>query len=316
MNFRTQALFRWKGKSSLNSDENSCWLGYGDILVMGGQCQDEFLHCTDEGSEQERINETVPLDPTTCFILFFLENRCSVLSANVCAGFLCSCCGVGEERRLLGREGVLLQGVLALVYPFMCAGLGLRRCASRWTRPLGGGRWRHFHRDPHGVHWLARKFAPYSLGDGSDSYDEMPYMLTSAEQPSPHGHYACMECWADGALRGNKRHKKNETFFSPVKVFLSSDFWCTVWGLVLQHLWIDKTRNPAVEVFNVGAWLTHGDWPWRLTLIFWLLLNVVLFLLGCVVSGPGFFAGVWLRFGHLPARIHPMLATLELGWQA
>ena len=25
---------------------------------MDGQCQDEFLHCTDPGSEQERINVT------------------------------------------------------------------------------------------------------------------------------------------------------------------------------------------------------------------------------------------------------------------
>ena len=94
---------------------------------MGGQCQDEFLHCTDEGSEQERINETVPLDPTTCFILFFLENRCSVLSANVCVGFLCSCCGVGEERRLLGRE---------LGAPLGSAGLGLplHVCRARVTQ--------------------------------------------------------------------------------------------------------------------------------------------------------------------------------------
>ena len=30
----------------------------GDILVMDGQCQDEFLHCTDPGLEQERINVT------------------------------------------------------------------------------------------------------------------------------------------------------------------------------------------------------------------------------------------------------------------
>ena len=36
----------------------SCCLGHGDILVMDGQCQDEFLHCTDPGLEQERINVT------------------------------------------------------------------------------------------------------------------------------------------------------------------------------------------------------------------------------------------------------------------
>ena len=33
-------------------------LDHGDLLVMDGQCQDEFLHCTDPGLEQERINVT------------------------------------------------------------------------------------------------------------------------------------------------------------------------------------------------------------------------------------------------------------------
>ena len=31
---------------------------HGDLLVMDGQCQGEFLHCTDPGLEQERINVT------------------------------------------------------------------------------------------------------------------------------------------------------------------------------------------------------------------------------------------------------------------
>ena len=51
-------LFKWRGKSCLDSDERSCWLGHGDILVMDGQCQDEFLHCTSPGLEHERMNVT------------------------------------------------------------------------------------------------------------------------------------------------------------------------------------------------------------------------------------------------------------------
>ena len=58
VSFGTRALFKWKGKSCPNNDGHSCWLGHGDILVMDGQCQDEFLHCTDPGSDQERINVT------------------------------------------------------------------------------------------------------------------------------------------------------------------------------------------------------------------------------------------------------------------
>ena len=58
VSFGTQALFKWKGKSCPNNDGHSCWLGHGDILVMDGQCQGEFRHCTDPGSDQERINIT------------------------------------------------------------------------------------------------------------------------------------------------------------------------------------------------------------------------------------------------------------------
>ena len=33
-------------------------LDHGDILVMDGQCQDEYLHRTDPGRGQDRINIT------------------------------------------------------------------------------------------------------------------------------------------------------------------------------------------------------------------------------------------------------------------
>ena len=51
-------LFKWRGKSCLDNGERSCWLGHGDILVMDGQCQDEFLDCTSPGLEHERMNVT------------------------------------------------------------------------------------------------------------------------------------------------------------------------------------------------------------------------------------------------------------------
>ena len=58
VSFGTRASFQWKSKSCPDSDASLCWLGHGDILVMDGQCQDEFHHCTAPGSEQERINVT------------------------------------------------------------------------------------------------------------------------------------------------------------------------------------------------------------------------------------------------------------------
>ena len=43
VSFGATALFRWKGKSCPDGEGHLCWLGQGDILVMHGQCQDEFL---------------------------------------------------------------------------------------------------------------------------------------------------------------------------------------------------------------------------------------------------------------------------------
>ena len=54
----SSAVFRWRRQSCPDDDGHMCWLGHGDILVVDGQCQDEFLHRTDPGREQERINLT------------------------------------------------------------------------------------------------------------------------------------------------------------------------------------------------------------------------------------------------------------------
>ena len=43
--FGSSAVFKWKGQSCPD-EGHLCCLGHGDILVMDGQCQDEFLLCT------------------------------------------------------------------------------------------------------------------------------------------------------------------------------------------------------------------------------------------------------------------------------
>ena len=44
---------------------------------------------------------------------------------------------------LLGTLCIL--GVLVLlVIPLVCSRFGFQRCASYWTRPVGGGRWGHY----------------------------------------------------------------------------------------------------------------------------------------------------------------------------
>ena len=54
----SSAVFRWRRQSCLDDEGHLCCLGHCDILVMDGQCQDEFLHRADPGREQERINIT------------------------------------------------------------------------------------------------------------------------------------------------------------------------------------------------------------------------------------------------------------------
>ena len=54
----TFAVFRWRRQSCPSDDGRSCRLDHGDILVMDGQCQDEFHHRTNPGREQDRINIT------------------------------------------------------------------------------------------------------------------------------------------------------------------------------------------------------------------------------------------------------------------
>ena len=58
VSFGSSALFRWRRQSCSDGEGHLCCLGHGDILVMDGQCQDEFLHCTSSGRDLQRINVT------------------------------------------------------------------------------------------------------------------------------------------------------------------------------------------------------------------------------------------------------------------
>ena len=71
VSFGTRALFNWKGKSCPDSEASSYWLDHGELLVKDGQCQDDFLLCTDSGMKQERIDVTFHLDQAACCPLSF-----------------------------------------------------------------------------------------------------------------------------------------------------------------------------------------------------------------------------------------------------
>ena len=111
---------------------------------MDGQCQDEFLHRTDPGRDQERINITfrwVKQHVSSC-PLFKVGVACCLPT-----------CAHGSSVSVMGNAvfglflffGVLcMWGLLALLVYLLCTRLGLLRCASYWTWPLGGVQWRHY----------------------------------------------------------------------------------------------------------------------------------------------------------------------------
>ena len=147
MSFGSTAVFRWK-RQSCPDEGHLCCLGHGDILVMDGQCQDEFLHPTDPGPEQERIN------------ISFRWVKQHVSSCPLFKAGVACClptCAQGSSVPVMENafHGVFwafwfllgalcIWRVLALQVSLLCTRLGLHRCASCWTRPLGGGRWEHY----------------------------------------------------------------------------------------------------------------------------------------------------------------------------
>ena len=78
-------------------EAGSCWLHHGDLLVMDGRCQDEYLHCTVPRLDGERVNITYR----------WLKNhlpRCPVGTGVMCCLPTCvrgsSCLGVRGNSKL------------------------------------------------------------------------------------------------------------------------------------------------------------------------------------------------------------------------
>ena len=63
----SSALFKWKPRSCPEGEESSCWLHHGDLLVMDGCCQDEYLHCTCAcGFRATTLSMSLTRSMTTC----------------------------------------------------------------------------------------------------------------------------------------------------------------------------------------------------------------------------------------------------------
>ena len=154
VSFGAPVLFKWRGKSCLDIGERSCWLGHGDILVMDGQCQDEFLHCTSPGLEQERINVTYRwIRQHTHFCPLFKAGVVCCLptcakgsSVHVTGNFGFSCFGAF----LFLLFALCTLGLLGLFfYLLWCTRLGSCWCAFFGSRPLGVDQLGHYLLD----HW-------------------------------------------------------------------------------------------------------------------------------------------------------------------
>ena len=191
VSFGSSALFKWKRQSCSHNEAHLCWLGYGGILVMDGQCQDEFLHRTDPGREQDRINISfrwVKQHASSC-PLFQAGVACCLptcaqgSSVPVMVNAVCDVFGLFGL--LFGALCIL--GVLALlVISLVCT---RERCCA------------------------THKTAKYLYETGGSFTDGKLYMLASAGQPSLHGYDACMVYWIKEAPRRICRQKYGKTSF-------------------------------------------------------------------------------------------------------
>ena len=114
------ALFRWKPRSSPECDADSCWLHHGELLVMDGSCQDEYLHCTDPKLDGERVNITyrwlkkhLPQCPAGTGVMCCLPACVRGSPVSVCAGIQGSGWGWRNFLWFLLGLGIVLLAFLA-----------------------------------------------------------------------------------------------------------------------------------------------------------------------------------------------------------
>ena len=106
------------------------------MLHHGCQSQDEFVHCTDPGLEQGRIDVTFRWINWHVASCSFPRTRFDVLFANVCAGFIRAATEFVENGAF--GKGFVCMGD-TLVCPCMFTQPGPHRCPHRRKRLLGGG---------------------------------------------------------------------------------------------------------------------------------------------------------------------------------
>ena len=224
MSFGTPALVKWKGKSCPSNDGHSCWLDHGDILVMDGQCQDEFRHCTDPGSDQERINITfrwIKQHVASCSSLTTGVACCLPTCARVFSFSGTEIVGKGSFLSFWLLLGILcILGVLALLVITLCVqGLGFKDMPSTGHALGAEVGWGIIFVTPGELAGQHKKLLVMIFVDFWCFYNFKLYMLALVGRPSLHSHDACMVFQVQGASRRNCGQKHGKTSFFSWKSF-------------------------------------------------------------------------------------------------
>ena len=269
----SSVTFKWKAKSCSDSEASSCRLHHGDLLVMDGRCQDEYLHCTSPGLADRRVNVT------------YRWIRYHTLKCPLAAGVLGSLPTCAQGSPVLGPVweicpvpvGVLLGFLVVLLCRLLIV------LPSRASRKAYHGE----HMSPLTQFWPLDQFRGIGhvcffwktwrsfswtgrygdIGYGLSVTAELPCMLAWLRLLSLIGNDACWVIRLTRAPGGNNGQREYESSNPPLAVFLVSlhslIFFC---GCLVWHLWMGRARHPGprrigvgVEVFNLSGWLTNGD---------------------------------------------------------
>ena len=211
-----------------------------------------------------------------------------MLFANVCAGFIRPCHGVGGERGVLGILGVLGCSWGFCVFGEVLALLGFLSCPQdvgyAGVPVAGHAHWGHYLRGPLGVHWVLHQRAG-RFRDCSGYYDGvMLYMLASVRLNSLRGYCAYMVFWTEVALLGNCMQNLCGTSFSHSLCFFSvlSELVGKVLGsgsLAFVDRLGQESQGPGQNMLLLRfliweAGYHMGIWFWRPRLTFLQLLSI------------------------------------------
>ena len=205
---------------------------HGDLLVMLGECQDEFVHYATP-------------DLATRRLLLFGSRSCERGGRGNVGGRFCFRASTGGFFIWFVDQSFTLS----------------RREQRRWTREVS--QWEIMDPNKGRGESNAKKAA-------CDCW-VTPYMFAFGSLPTLFGSDTCVESAPKGAPWGRTRPKERETLSSPFRVLqvflLSSCSLHRSWGLLLCVLWIGRARphgpDPQaplrIEVFNVGRCFTHEE---------------------------------------------------------